>query len=403
MLIKKLLMKGFRSIRGETVEFANPLIFVGKNGAGKSNLADAFAFLADIASLPLQSVFNSRGGLSNVRNMSVRATSNIAMAVEIEKFSTFGAAVPVDSTGRYAFEIRPAPRFGFEVVREQCVVTMPNGETSWYDRKLGEVATNLEWLSNIGKTQWLVPSSLLLPLLGISPFIFVMQALKTMRVYSIEPWKLREMQDPDTGEILRSDGSNATSVLNHIRRTAPESANRLLEILAGIVPCTTKVRTRKHGKKFSLEFTQEWGTKDRLDLEAFNMSDGTLRAFGILLAVYQIPSPSLIVIEEPEASIHPGALSILLDLIRFAGQKMQVIVTTHSPEVLDAEWLQPENLRLVTWQEGATIVSNLGEMARGALKDHLMGAGELLRSNALQPPALFAADPEAIPIFVSLP
>lgn len=140
-----------------------------------------------------------------------------------------------------------------------------------------------------------------------------------------------------------------------------------------------------------------------MDLEAFNMSDGTLRALGILLAVYQIPSPSVLVIEEPEASIHPGALSILLDLIRFASRSMQVVVTTHSPEVLDSTWLADNNLRLVAWEDGTTIVSRVGEMAGQALKAHLMGAGELLRSNALQPTTLFVPDPDALPIFVSRP
>jgi len=133
------------------------------------------------------------------------------------------------------------------------------------------------------------------------------------------------------------------------------------------------------------------------------MSDGTLRALGILLAVYQIPSPSVLVIEEPEASIHPGALSILLDLIRFASRSMQVVVTTHSPEVLDSTWLADNNLRLVAWEDGTTIVSRVGEMAGQALKAHLMGAGELLRSNALQPTTLFVPDPDALPIFVSRP
>ena len=96
----------------------------------------------------------------------------------------------------------------------------------------------------------------------------------------------------------------------------------------------------KHGNKLSLEFTQEWGEKKRLKFEAFSMSDGTLRALGLLTAVYQSSAPSLIAIEEPEATIHPGALGAILDILRAATQKMQVVVTTHSPELLDAKWIQ---------------------------------------------------------------
>jgi len=82
---------------------------------------------------------------------------------------------------------------------------------------------------------------------------------------------------------------------------------------------------------------------------------------------------------------------------------MQIVVTTHSPEVLDAAWIRPENLRLVTWEAGTTLVSPVGQSAQKALKEHLMGAGELLRSNALQPLDLFSQAPESIPLFVSLP
>jgi len=231
MLINKLLVKGFRSVRAEIVEFANPLFLVGKNGAGKSNLTDAFAFIADIVSLPLQTVFNSRGGFSSVRHMTGRSGSTIALAIEFENIM-FGDEAE-GGTGRFAFEIQSAPRFGIEVVREQCVVTMPDGATSWYDRQSEKMESNLEWLSGIGG-KWLAPSSLLLPLLGIGPFIPVSQALKSMRAYSIEPWRLREMQDPDTGESLRSDGGNATSVLNPSKGIHPTPPSEFWRFYRGL-------------------------------------------------------------------------------------------------------------------------------------------------------------------------
>jgi hypothetical protein len=158
----------------------------------------------------------------------------------------------------------------------------------------------------------------------------------------------------------------------------------------------------------SLEFTQEWddGAGDgkpwnvrdssdsseprNLRFEAFNMSDGTLRALGVLAAVFQRPSPSLIAIEEPEATIHPGALGAVLELLRLAAKSMQVVVTTHSPDLLDAKWIQPNHLRVVEWANGATRVGDLSEATRQALKAQLMGAGELLRSNALRTEPLFA-------------
>jgi len=70
---------------------------------------------------------------------------------------------------------------------------------------------------------------------------------------------------------------------------------------------------------------------------------------------------------------------------------MQVIVTTHSPDVLDAKWLEERHLRMVDWREGATRLAGVSDASKKALQEHLAGAGELLRSNALEPePHLFA-------------
>ena len=89
-------------------------------------------------------------------------------------------------------------------------------------------------------------------------------------------------------------------------------------------------------------------------------------------------------IEEPEATIHPGALGVILDVLRYASDRTQLIVTTHSPEVLDADWLEDRHIRIVSWHDGTTRVTPLAVGSREALRQHLMTAGELLRSNALE-------------------
>ena len=213
----------------------------------------------------------------------------------------------------------------------------------------------------------------------------MLRTLAGIRSYSIEPSQLRELQDADSGTSLKADGSNAASVLQEIARRAPDDLARIGELLMTIAPNTTRVEPIKHGKKLTLEFTQEWGQNKQLKFESFSMSDGTLRALGLLSAVYQHPVPSVLLIEEPEATIHPGALGAILDLIRHAARQTQVIVTTHSPEILDADWLQEQNLRIVDWQEGATRILSLAAGTREALREHLMSAGELMRSNALRP------------------
>jgi len=68
---------------------------------------------------------------------------------------------------------------------------------------------------------------------------------------------------------------------------------------------------------------------------------------------------------------------------------MQVVITTHSPDLLDAKWIEDRHLRIVEWTDGATRVAPVSDATRQALQTHLMSAGELLRSNALNPAPLF--------------
>ena len=384
-VIQQLILKRFRSIPTEQWSLTIPLFLSARMAAGKSNFVRAFSFLADAMTSPLQAVFDKQGGIAVVRNRSSAQSypPNLGLAV------VFGPLNGEIASARYAFEIRALPNYGFEVVREQCLVDTMRGERCWFEREKNTFRTSA---SVPGLEPALDAAALALPVVGgHERFSPVLRALASMRVYSIDPAKVREMQDPDSGAALRFDGSNAASVLQTIERNSSGAVDRICEILSAIVPNTVHVRPTKHGNKLSLEFTQKWAEKKQFRFEAFNMSDGTLRALGLLMAVYQSSAPSLIAIEEPEATIHPGALGAVLDLLQQASRKMQVVVTTHSPELLDAKWIEDKHLRLVTWHEGATHVTRVSDASRRALQEHLMGAGELLRSNvlALDTPPLF--------------
>lgn len=381
LILKKLILKRFRSVPSGTIEFENPTFLVGRNGSGKSNLVDGFAFLAESMVSPLQAVFDRRGGIETVRNR----TSGKSYPPNLGICAVFGSLNGMVKDGRYAFEVRALPNYGFEVVREQCVLNFEDGNRHWFNR-----SKNLFDSTVRGVEPALEPSALVLPLVGgDARFAPVVRALSGFRTYSIEPSRLREMQDPDSGTSLKPDGSNAASVLQEIERHSTDDIEHICELLASVVPNTRRVKPIKHGNKLSLEFTQEWGVKKRLKFEAFNMSDGTLRALGVLVAVFQRPTPTLLALEEPEATIHPGAVGAILDLLLNASDRMQIVVTTHSPEVLDADWLAARHIRIVEWTDGATRAAPLAESSRRALQEHLMGAGELLRANALNPEPLF--------------
>lgn len=384
-VVKRIVVKRYKSIHEQEVTLDNPTFLVGPNGSGKSNFVDALSFMADAMSLQLHAALDAHGGVDNVRYRTPGRGKPTKISIGVDLTGTGSAA----QEASYGFDVAPRANHSFEVTEEHCRVRSADGEESYFARTDKGFDTNVE-----GITPSVEPASLCLPLVAGSPaFAPVHRALSSVGTYSIDPSAVRRLQEPDSGTRLKRNGSNAASVLRELRRNSQKDYERLCELLATIADGIAGVSSKKLGNMLTLHFTQEWEESRTLGFNAFSMSDGTLRALGILLAVFQAPSPALVVIEEPEATIHPGALGTLLDVLRHAVKNTQLIVTTHSPDVLDAEWIEDRHIRIVEWRAGATRIAPLAESSREALRERLMSAGELLRADALdaepapEPPA----------------
>lgn len=111
-------------------------------------------------------------------------------------------------------------------------------------------------------------------------------------------------------------------------------------------------------------------------------SDGTIRILGILSALLQNPSQPFVSIEEPEANIHPGALAVLAGVIDEASLRSQVLVTTHSPDMLDH--LPVESFLVVEKVGDTTHVGPLDASQIASVRKRLFTPGELFRMEGLQ-------------------
>jgi len=106
---------------------------------------------------------------------------------------------------------------------------------------------------------------------------------------------------------------------------------------------------------------------------------------GLLAVLLQQKKPRLVVIEEPETSLHPSAaMGIVQDILRSYSNELQIIVTTHNTDLLDAKWIKDRHIRLVTWDRGETRVTPVSQSTSKVLK--LEDAGSALRANVLSPP-----------------
>ena len=164
-----------------------------------------------------------------------------------------------------------------------------------------------------------------------------------------------------------------------------------LSFLSKVMPGIQGIEVKHVGRKETLEFRQLVGnSKDAWHFMAENMSDGTLRALGVLTALFQSSSQAskkvpFVGIEEPEVAVHPGAAGVLRDGLVTASKTTQIAVTSHSPDLLDDKDIPDEGILAVVNRNGETRIAPLDEAGRSAIRDRLYTAGELLRLNQIEP------------------
>jgi predicted ATPase len=131
-----------------------------------------------------------------------------------------------------------------------------------------------------------------------------------------------------------------------------------------------------------IQLRVRWKTLKR-EQSAADLSDGTLR-FLFLLAVLASPSPApVIAIDEPETGLHPSMLPIVSEYAVDASLRTQVILTTHSPQLLDAFTETEPTTTVAKWSEGATTLEILdSERLAYWLKEYSLGA--LFKSGELE-------------------
>lgn len=356
------------------------MFLVGPNGAGKSNFLDALRFVADALRSSLDHALRDRGTITEVRRRSGGHPNHFALR--------FDFRLPSDLSGHYAFRVGAKPPNSYEVQTEECVIRGGDavGPEHYFYIRSGEVekASFSPAPATLPDRLFLVAAS------GLSEFRPVFDALSRIEIYNLNPREIAAMQKPDPGDLLRRDGSNAASVLQQFPL---EVQNQVSSNLARIVPGVTAAEPKTLGSQETIEFRQTIkGQGHPWRFLAAAMSDGTLRAFGILLAVFQAASnrsgsrlPLLIGLEEPEMALHPAAAGVVLSALREGSQHCQILVTSHSPDLLDNPDIPVEALLAVDNRDGLTTIGQIDEAGRQMLHDKLFTPGELLRQNQITP------------------
>lgn len=381
IFINRFLIRNYKSIAACNLPLRSLMFLVGPNGAGKSNVLDGFRFISDALRDSLDHALRTRGGIKEVRRRSGGHPNHFSLQVNFQMAD--------GASGKYGFQIGARPQAGYEVQEEWCDIVQGSDPTrvNSFHVESGTVTRSSLNVPPAASADRLY----LVNISGYPEFRPLYEALSRMSFYSFNPDRIRDLQPPDAGDLLARDGANLASVLSKLAHENASAKKRIEEYLGKVVPGVSAVEAKSVGPKETLEFRQSVaGAQYPWHFFAANMSDGTLRTLGILVALFQSSNGGkgripLVGLEEPELALHPAAAGILRDSLRDASRTTQVLVTSHSPDLLDDDAIDPDSILAVVSDNGNTRIGRLNEVGRSVLQDRLYTVGELLRLNQLEP------------------
>jgi predicted ATPase len=395
MRLKTVTIKHFKSLSNVQIALDPLTVLAGRNAAGKSNLVDALRFLRDIAAHGLDDALVKRGGIALARQHSKSKPFDIEIAVTF--CGDEGAATEL---GSYSIIIASLRNGRFKIKQERAVVAVPHvpramgSKLPWPGaRQMVRVERDASGrVKEDGRLDDKHPMPEDATLLGgfrSHPLGYLGNYLASFQFASIHPNAMRGLSRPDLEQrrVLREDGANWASVLRNMRRSrdGQRAYERIMQVMRLVMPSLTEVSVHSAGGYFVPKFKVREklrGMAQDFDLDTEQLSDGTLRIFGLLMAVYQPRRPSLIVIEEPEQTVHPGLLAALAESFREVSPVSQVLLTSHSPHFV--ELFQPEAVRVIHFDNGQTRAGPLKRSQADAVSGHLMGLGEFMAAEGLE-------------------
>lgn len=165
----------------------------------------------------------------------------------------------------------------------------------------------------------------------LSDTAFRLSAIKSYRSWHVgrdSPVRRPQRTDGDPN-YLEEDFSNLALVVNDLRSRRLEPS--LDSYLKRFYESYESLHPRIFGNTIEL-IVNETGTSSALP--ASRLSDGSIRFIALLAILCHPEPPPLICIEEPEIAMHPDSLGLIAELLRKASERTQLIVTTHSPELV---------------------------------------------------------------------
>lgn len=373
-MIHKVYVRNYKSIAEVEVTLERFTVFIGPNGSGKSNFVDALRFMRDAINLGLDAAISHRRGIKAIRRWSPRRPVDVAIALEL--------VFPDGTQTVYGFELGSGRGGEYRIKAEICKTIQSDGTEDGFEVREGNIVRFPKALELPASPEPQPVRFLLFPFLGTAIAQQAWNFLRSIGFYHPLPNAIRASayMPVITPPPLLEHGENLPFVLRTLQQNHPDAFQWISEYLRLLVPGLKSLVPSKSGDMLEVEHGDESATY--ASLEFWQESDGTLRLLALLTAMYQQPPLSMLVIEEPELTVHPEALSFLVDLLIERSAYQQVLITTHSPDLLNR--LPAETLRIVELERGTTKIGLLSEEQKSVIEAKYFKMGDLLRLEGLR-------------------
>lgn len=367
MKLTQLSARRYRSVRNDTIDIGPLNLLIGANAAGKSNVLDALRFLHEGAiAHDFHPPMFARGGIIHLawKGEEAQRTDLTATVTDGEAIYTWFV-----SFIRHGYEFRVEERLSSQRSPEQppaSLLEARNGVGWWWSGEQKRVDLKQE------------PTACALAAAAVDASFegrAVAEFVRRWGFFDPSPFLLRRDWTSLGSSRFDPYGRNLAETLHTLQTSSPQIFEDIVAATQSVLGLPSSIDIRESDDRFYF-FQQEPG----LDFRVHQMgaSSGTLRMLALMTALLAEPETNLIGIEEPENYVHPAALSAFTRHLVKATDRVQFIVTTHSPMLLDS-LDDPAAVRIVRrGDDGATTVlaNEDPEGVRRALDASGFGLGE---------------------------
>ena len=383
-MIKRLHVKNFLSLRDVDLELTQRNVLVGPNMSGKSNLIECLAFLTQVATSGLRQALLDRNGFAEVVWKGAPPENRIGVSLFYEQHA------PQEPSTNYRYEISIlGSQAGFVSIDKETITAEMEGHRFTL-AELADGQGSIKHLDGreISSTTGAPNASALEMSIPGWKGMEVKNFIASWRFYNLIPLLMKSVNAAVEQKFLTKTGDNFSSWLMTLNTKYPEEFRRLRQAASDALPGLQEILSPP--TQFATTFLL---TKERhlnTSVNIWRMADGELAFLGLLsliLAPAQLSAP-LVCVEEPESHLHPRLMDALVEMwsqaqLEWGEDSSQVIMTTHSPQVVDR--MKLEDLVVLERAGGETRCTRPSSKAhlREMLEKEEAGLGDLWYSGAL--------------------